>query len=141
MTHSWFLAIFGLPSTIFVKVDPILRFWPNFHEIAIFAENPPENGRKIFFSPFLLFFLKIYPYLVSFDQFLVKKLFWLRNIAKYLFPQTPQIRPILRLKILEKGEKRAKHRIFKQPPFREKCEFFDSVKSAVHEKGQILQIC
>ena len=41
VTHSWFLAIIGLPNTILVKVDPILKFWPNFHQIAIFAENPP----------------------------------------------------------------------------------------------------
>ena len=56
MTHSWFLALIGLPSTIFVKEDPILRFWPNFHEIANFGENPPGNGRKkLFFTNFVNF--------------------------------------------------------------------------------------
>ena len=55
MTHSWFLAIIGLPSTIFVKVDPNLRFWPNFHKIAIFAENPRKTGGKFFFANFGIF--------------------------------------------------------------------------------------
>ena len=55
VTYSCFLAIIGLPSTIFVKVDQILRFWPNFHKIAIFAKNSPENGQKFFFVNFAIF--------------------------------------------------------------------------------------
>ena len=91
MTHSWFLAIIGLPSTIFVKVDPILRFWPNFHKIAIFAENPPENGRKKFFSPILQFFLKIYPYLDSFDQFRALEVISALKYSQTLISLDPQI--------------------------------------------------
>ena len=101
MTHSWFLAIFGLPSTIFVKVDPILRFWPNFHEIAIFAENPPENGRKNFFSPFLLFFLKIYPYLVSFDQFWAPKVILASKYSQILISLDPPFLPIFQYPVIQ----------------------------------------
>ena len=68
MIHSWFLAKIELPNTYFVKALAILRFCPNFHEITIFPEYPPEKGRKKFFSPILQFFLKIYPYLGSLDQ-------------------------------------------------------------------------
>ena len=91
MTHSWFLAIIGLLSTIFVKVDPILRFWPNFHKIAIFTENPPENGRKIFFRQFCNFFLKIYPYLDSFDQFKALEVISALNYSQTLFLRHPNL--------------------------------------------------
>ena len=46
MTHSWFLAIFGLPRTIFVKVVAILS--SNFYFGQIFTKSPflPKTPRK-----------------------------------------------------------------------------------------------
>ena len=58
MTHSWFLAIVGVPSTIFVKALAIWSFQPIFFEIVNFAEKPPEKGWKIFFRQFYNFFSK-----------------------------------------------------------------------------------
>ena len=93
MTHSCFLVIFALSRTIFVKVVAILS--SNFYFGQIFTKSPflPKTPRKTveknFFHHFCYFFSKsihIWSVLTNFGH---QKLFWLRNIAKYLFPQTP----------------------------------------------------
>ena len=93
MTHSWFLAIFGLPRTIFVKVVPILSSNFNFGQIftksSFLPKTPHKTAEKIFFRQFCNFFSKsihIWSVLTNFWQ---QKLFWLQNIAKILISLDP----------------------------------------------------
>ena len=129
MTHSWFQAIIELPSTYFVKALAILRFWPNFQEIIIFDETPQKTGENKF-SPILQFFLKIYPFLDSSE---VTSALKYGRIIIFLEPSNLSILSYPVIQICLNTEK------LKFPPFREKCEFLDSVKSVVVKITQIFR--
>ena len=69
-----------------------------------FGRKPPGKRVKIFFSPILQLFLKIYPYLDSFDQFKALEVISVLNYVQTLISLDPQIWPILGPKMPKKGK-------------------------------------
>ena len=66
-----------------------------------FCRKPPGKRLKKIFSPFLLFFFKIYPYLVSFDQFWAPKVILASKYSQILISLDPPFLPIFQYPVIQ----------------------------------------